>query len=101
LHNIFTKNVVPTFFRWVPENPSQLKLDQFTITLKHAQLIIVCLSNEFEADKKCVDLLHYIKEILKKRILVVCVGNDYAWQKTSLGIYAASEVRTLCVILHL
>ncbi|XP_064623321.1 uncharacterized protein LOC135485349 isoform X1 [Lineus longissimus] len=80
------------FKLWVPDNPTQLMLDQFTITLKHAQLIIVCMSNEFEADKKCVDLLHYIKEILKKKILVVCVGANYAWQKTSLGLYTASEV---------
>ena len=73
------------------DNISEIDL---TTAIKNCKVLIVIMSDQFEKNAKCRDMLIYAKEILNKDILVVVSGESMEWQSKDIGMkIGAQEVR--------
>lgn len=59
---------------WYSQSPSTEKLDAITYALKESKLVILGISDEFSNDKKCLEVLSLVKNLLKKNYLLIEFG---------------------------
>lgn len=56
------------------------------------QIVVCCISDQFEKDETCHDMFLYVANQLRKKVLVVVVRPSLAWQQTDLGMKIADAV---------
>ena len=59
---------------WYSRNPNMEKLDTITYALKESRLVILAISDQFAKDKKCLEVLLLVKNLLKKNYLLIEFG---------------------------
>ena len=65
-----------------------------TAAIKNCKVLIAIVSDQFEKEAKCRDILIYAKETLNKDIIVVVSGESMDWQTKDMGMkIGAQEVR--------
>ncbi len=66
---------------WSSKNPKDEKMDQVTLAIKQSKLVVLCISDEFAKDEKCLTVFDLVKNSLKKSYLIVEVGHngDHKW----------------------
>lgn len=56
------------------------------------QIVVCCISDQFEKDETCHDMFLYVANQLRKKVVVVVVRPSLAWQQTDLGMKIADAV---------
>ena len=65
-----------------------------TAAIKNCKILIAIVSDQFEREAKCRDILIYAKETLNKEIIVIVSGESMDWQTKDMGMkIGAQEVR--------
>ncbi|XP_070533769.1 uncharacterized protein [Ptychodera flava] len=77
---------------WLNEDQEQSNVEQVTIAMKDAQIVMAFMSNEFEKSKACRDQLSYGVNVLHKVVVPVVLGKGMEWQKTHTGMLVGKEV---------
>ncbi|XP_077989757.1 uncharacterized protein LOC144444214 [Glandiceps talaboti] len=77
---------------WLDEDKNQGNIEQVTIAMKDAQVVMVFMSNEFEKSSACRNQLEYAFNVLHKAVIPVVVGKGMEWQKTHTGMLVGKEV---------
>ena len=67
-------------------------MEAITLSVKMSNVVIIGMSDEFCADPECQKLLLYIKDVLRKPILLLLLGKTKNWQKGNLNMVFGSEV---------
>ena len=55
-------------------------------------MVLFTMSNAFVAKKKCLEFFYYVTQILRKKFVIVCVGDDYKWRNTNVGMQVSTDV---------
>ena len=71
-------------------------MEGITLSVKSANVVIIGMSDEFCEDSECRKLLMYIKDVLRKPVLLLLLGKTKKWQKGDLNMVFGSEVGGIC-----
>lgn len=69
----------------------ELKMDDLTLKLVNAKILVICISNEFCSNQMCTDLLTYIRQSNKLTLFAV-VGCGNQWKSTNAGLLLGNDV---------
>ena len=67
-------------------------MEGITLSVKSADVVMIGMSDEFCDDSECRKLLMYIKDVLRKPVLLLLLGRTKKWQKGDLNMVFGSEV---------
>ena len=67
-------------------------MEAITLSVKASNVVMVGMSDEFCDDSECRKLLLYIKDVLRKPVLLLLLGKTKNWQKGDLNLVFGSEV---------
>ena len=84
-------------FSWFPDNMDNISEIDLTTAIKNCKVLLVIMSDQFERNDKCRDMLIYAKEILNKDIIVVVSGESLEWQSKDLGMKIGAQEVTLFI----
>ena len=82
----------PFSSRSFSDKPETSDMEAITLSVKMSNVVIIGMSDEFCADTECQKLLLYIKDVLRKPILLLLLGKTKNWQKGNLNMVFGSEV---------
>lgn len=57
------------------------------------QVVVCCVSDQFEQDQKCRDMFLYIKEQLFKKFAIAVIRESMEWKSSELGMKIGQPVR--------
>ncbi|XP_052813517.1 uncharacterized protein LOC128240741 isoform X2 [Mya arenaria] len=82
---------------WMAENVNEVSTVDLTAAIKNCKILIALVSDSFERDPKCNNLLVYAREILNKETIIIVIGNSMEWQNKDLGMKIGQQERKLMV----
>ncbi|XP_059152537.1 uncharacterized protein LOC131938499 [Physella acuta] len=74
------------------DDPESANIEDLTLAIKSAQIVIVGISDEFVAIPKCRDLIIYMKQTLHTNLILVAIGAKLTWQDTDINLVLADEI---------
>ena len=74
------------------DKPESSDMEAITMSAKSANVVMIGMSDEFCEESECRKLLLYIKDVLRKPVLLLLLGKTKNWQKGDLNIVFGSEV---------
>lgn len=89
-------------FSWMADDITHVSSVDLTTNIKNCKILVALVSDNFERDQKCNDLLIYAKETLNKEVIVVVMGTSMDWLNKDLGIrIGQQEVSLKFFYLHI
>ncbi|KAH9524593.1 hypothetical protein Btru_027277, partial [Bulinus truncatus] len=76
---------------WIPKDKAE-SMDEMAKAILDAKIFMVFISNNFVENETCCNLFRFAIQTLKKPIILVAVGKNLDWQRSSLGILTVDMV---------
>lgn len=82
---------------WSSGKPADEKMDQVTLALKESRMVLLCISDQFASDEKCLQVFELVKNIIKKNYLLVEFGKNgsHKWIENIEFASIASDFRII------
>ncbi|ESO99070.1 hypothetical protein LOTGIDRAFT_173949 [Lottia gigantea] len=71
---------------WFNADMNTVGVNELTLALKNCKVVLALVSDNFEKDERCRDLLLYAIDGLTKQYIIAPIGNRFSWQQTDLGM---------------
>lgn len=87
-----------SFQVWFSPNPQEVKIETITTIIKKSKLAILCVSDSFAQDEKCIQVFELIKNIIKKNYLLVEFGaldGRREWIENPVFVSVCSDFRII------
>ncbi|KAL4228149.1 hypothetical protein ACF0H5_013582 [Mactra antiquata] len=78
---------------WYGAEMKNQSTDEMARALLDSSVFVAFMSTNFAEDTECVNFFKYAKLTLRKPIVVVAIGDGFAWKQSRLGILLADEVK--------
>ncbi|EGD79508.1 hypothetical protein PTSG_10079 [Salpingoeca rosetta] len=81
------------FTCWMNMDHPNASQEQVALAIKHAKLVVACVSNEYADDSDCRSQFQFAKKLLRKTTVPVVVGRgSWEWQQTVVGLLIAGDL---------
>ncbi|XP_069118078.1 uncharacterized protein [Argopecten irradians] len=74
------------------DNPETADMSALTLTMKTAKVVLIGISDEMCETEACRNIIIFVKETLRKPIVLVALGNGLKWKDTNIYITLNDEV---------
>ncbi|XP_048249171.1 uncharacterized protein LOC124124359 [Haliotis rufescens] len=71
---------------WFCEDMLNASIQDLMLALKNCKVVVALVSDNFEKDEKCRDLMLYTMNTLHKDYVILTIGGGMSWQNTDLGM---------------
>ncbi|XP_055958975.1 uncharacterized protein LOC130014108 [Patella vulgata] len=82
---------------WFNSDMRTVGINEMTLALKNCKVVLALISDNFERDEKCRDLLLYTIDGLTKQYVIAPIGNSLAWFKTDLGMRIGQQEQMIMI----
>lgn len=72
MHN--NKDILSFLKVWFSQKPSEVKIENVATLIKESKLAVLCISDAFAEDEKCVEVFELVKNIIRKNYQLIELG---------------------------
>jgi len=80
---------------WHPEDPFNQRIDQITAAFKDSRLVVLCVSDGFVNDEKCIQVFDLVTKILRSKYLLVEFGSSHKWLEAASMVQVCGDLRII------
>ncbi|KAL3862611.1 hypothetical protein ACJMK2_008567, partial [Sinanodonta woodiana] len=77
------------------DQPETADMEALTLSVKQVEVVLIGMSDELCSSDDAKKLLLYIKDVLRKPILLVLLGTTIKWQKSNLSMVFGTEAEDI------
>ncbi|XP_071087235.1 uncharacterized protein [Haliotis cracherodii] len=82
---------------WYSEDMLNISVHDLTLALKNSKVVVALVSDNFERDEMCRDMMLYTMDTLNKDYIITVIGTSLAWQNTDLGMRIGKQEQMVMV----
>jgi hypothetical protein len=82
---------------WYSTKPKEVKIENIALLIKESKMVILCMSDSFSQDEKCIEVFELVKNIIRKNYLLVELGSfgSHKWLENHLFVSVCSDFRII------
>jgi leucine-rich repeat kinase 2 len=84
---------------WYSNNPEEETFEKISYALKDSRTVLLCLSDSFAKDEKCMQVYELAKNIIRKNCIIIELGSTHNWLENPLFASICADYR--CILREL
>ena len=82
---------------WYSQKPNEVKIENVALIIKESKMVLLCMSDSFSKDEKCIEVFDLVKNIVRKSYLLVELGalGSHKWMENSKFVSVCSDFRII------